>query len=731
MSGCCLTLFGIEAAVCTVINLNELAVSIDNDCRTVAVGSEVAGVVLVEDPHCLACSVSSGDLGVVCPLTVNSLKLLAVYGNKLGVFVTCTLCCTSLLGASAVGTLAAVLTNALALVDLYGSAYALLCTYSLGALCIKALATGLTDALALVSVTLALVSANCILTIGGALAALGTYVLANVRSLGEGDTGDTHLSTYGTVVKEELTGKVARSSVRSNDPILAFLTGSECLLEVVSSSTLGRISDCIVLCIIVLTVSTVVNTNDLTVLVKDERLTPTVRPVECTLVCRGVNYEEIATKNGEILVDSDLLGKKVIVLIAYSNAYEIANNLNNSLYGGNVSTVGSGKSYGVRACNVYVEAAVVCNGDLNSGIVGRIEGAVIIGNGKAAEDSNGKIELSIGKVSKNLVVVTGDHGSLVNVRSENLLIVSPKKANNVAVLIDYVIVHEATAVGVNGSAAVTVLNYDRISACGNGKVLRKCRCNGNGLTVDLDRGNGACGSVGVICVNELGVSAVAALDYEAVSVDNCCNAVSAGDRNGNGSAGCIVEYTADSYVGGVVAVKSYEFLILEGKEIALPLGLAESVRLNLEGKSGESLVDLYGTGSSCGLAILVNRLVGDGVLALNLCIESVVVLDDKLGSVIALICNGNTEHKVDVVACIDLKSRGENADYRCCLNNCGGMSLTLVLTSIFCASRISALATGFTNALAFVLFNRGSEEKIAGCKGEQKNHYNCNYCQNS
>ena len=88
MSGCCLTLFGIEAAVCTVINLNELAVSIDNDCRTVAVGSEVAGVVLVEEPHCLACSVSSGDLGVVCPLAVNSLELLAVDGNELGVFVT-------------------------------------------------------------------------------------------------------------------------------------------------------------------------------------------------------------------------------------------------------------------------------------------------------------------------------------------------------------------------------------------------------------------------------------------------------------------------------------------------------------------------------------------------------------------------------------------------------------------------------------------------------------------
>jgi hypothetical protein len=59
------------------------------------------------------------------------------------------------------------------------------------------------------------------------------------------------------------------------------------------------------------------------------------------------------------------------------------------------------------------------------------------------------------------------------------------------------------------------------------------------------------------------------------------------------------------------------------------------------------------------------------------------------------------------------------------------VSLTLVLASIFCASCIGALATGFTNALAFVLFNRGSEEEIAGCKGKEKNHYNCDYCQNS
>ena len=366
------------------------------------------------------------------------------------------------------------LTNALALVNLYGSAYALLCTYSLGAFCIKALATGLTDALALVSVSFALICANLVCTIGGAFTALGTYVLTHVRSLGEGDTGDAHLSAYGTVGKEECTGKVA-VAVRSNDEVLAFLTGSKCLLEIISCSTLGCIGDCIVFCIVVLAVSTVVNTNDLTVLVKDERLTPTVSPVERTLVCGGVNYEEIAAKNSEILVDSDLFGKKVVSLIINSNAYKVVNNVNNSLYGGSVSTVGSGKSYGVRACNVYVEAAVVSNGDLNSDIVGRIEGAVIIGNSETCEDSSSEIELGVGKVSKNLVVVTGDYGSLVDVRSKNLLIVSPKKANNVAVLIDYVIVHEATAVIVNTGAAVIALNYDCIAACGNGKVLCESR----------------------------------------------------------------------------------------------------------------------------------------------------------------------------------------------------------------------------------------------------------------
>ena len=472
------------ATVSTVVYSDNSAVLIKNNCYAVGVGRELTDIILGEYPNALICCGSGGDGLVDSPRAYYCLILLGADGNEHGSCVTCALLGACCLEALCIGTLAAVLANALTLV-----ASALLSANSLGASYILALATGRTNALTLVSVALALLCANLVSALRGTLAALRTYVLAHMRSIGEGDTGDAQLSTYGTVGKEERTGKVASSSVRSNDHILACLKGSECLLEVVSSSTLGRINDaCLVVCIIVLTVSTVVNTNDLTVLVKDERLTPTVRPVESAVVVGCIYYEEVTAKNGEILVDRDLLGKKVIVLIAYGNAYEIVNNLNNSVYGYGVNAVGSGKSYGVRAYSIYVEAAVVCNGDLNGGIVGRIEGAVIIGNGKTAEDSCSKIELSIGKVSKNLVVVTGDHGSLVNVRSENLLGVSPKKTNNVAVLIDYVVVHEATAVVVNGSAAVTVLNYDCIAACGNGKVLRKCRCNGNSLTVNLNRG---------------------------------------------------------------------------------------------------------------------------------------------------------------------------------------------------------------------------------------------------
>ena len=688
MSRCCLTFCGPEAAVCTVINLDECSVLVNNDSCAITVGLKSACVVLIKDPHCLGSCCCCGNFSVICPLAINRLKGLTVNGNELGVFMTCALVSANRMCAFCVCALIAMLANVLA--AMFGFAYALLCTNFFCAFCICALAAYFANVLALMS-----------------------------GSFGEFNAGDRHLRTDCTVAQEERTGKVAGSAVGSYDEVFAILKGCKCLLEVFACSTLGCVHNAaLVFCIVVLAVCTVVDANDLAVLIEDECFTPTVCPVERALVCGGVKNEEVRTENGKILVNRDLIGKQRVSVFTNQNLYKVVNNVNNASNSGGVCAVGCGKGNGVRTNGVDIKATVVIYGNLNNGfifkiklnVVGRIERAVIVDNGKTAEDCSSKIEFAIGQVSKNLVVVTGDYGCLVNVRSENLCGVCPKETNNVAVLVNYVVVHKAAAVGVNGGTAVAVLNNDCIAACRNGKVLCKCTCNGNSFTVDLKGGYRACGSIGVCLVNELGVCAVTAFKYKAVCINNSCYTVAACNIDNDSRLAIIVEYTADCYVGYVVAGKGYEFLILKGKKIALPLGFTKSVGSYLESESGECLQNGYLTGSDSSFAILVNCFVGDGVGSLNLCIKAVVVFNNEIGSFITFVGNGNTEHQFDIIACVDLERFGNYAD--------NGSGFCVCRRSSFCVCGGCGLCVGI-NLL----------ENPTCRKGEYKHHNSSDNCQ--
>ena len=594
---------------------------------------------------------------------------------------TCALSFASRVCAICIGALAAVFTNVFA--SMLGFACTLVGASCLGAFCVCTLTASFANMLASMS-----------------------------GSLGESDAGDSHLSTDCTVAEEERAGKVACSSVRRYDHVFAFLTRCKCLLEVLSSGALSCVYNaCLVICIIVLAVCTVVDANDLAVLIENECFTPTVAPVESAFVCGSVKNEEVRTENSEVLVNCDLVGEEIVGVVADGNLYKIVNNFNHAGNGSGESAVGCGESNGVGTCSVNVKAAVVSNGNFNCGIVGRIEGAVIIENGKTTDNCGQKIEISIGQVSENLVVVTGDYGSLVYVRSNNLLVICPKETNNVTVLVNYVVVHKATTVGVNGGAAVAVLNNDCIAACRNGEVLCKCACNGNGFAVDLNRGYGACGSVGVCLVNKLGVSTVTAFEYKAVSIDNCCYAVAAGNANSDCSIACVVEYAADCCFCSVVAVKGYEFLVLEGKEIALPLVFAKSVSSYLKSESGESLDNGYRTGCGCSFAVCGNCSVGDGVGTFNICIKAVVVFDEESSFTV----NGYAKHEVDFIACMNLNSLrnyidGESSFFGGGFFVCGGSG------SLVC------------RGCGFIVF--AEVDEITGCKGKYKYHCKCDYCQN-
>ena len=639
--------------------------------------------------------------------------------------VTLALGLASCLCALCIGTSAAVLTLGFALV-----ASTLLCANCLFASCICALAAIRTNALTLVSVTLALLCALGLIALGCALTALSAYVSTRVRCLGEGDAGNGHLRTDCTVGKEESTGKVA-VAVRSNNKVFACLTGVECLCKVSACGALGCINDtCLVLYIIVLAVRTVVNTNYLTVLVKDECFTPTVCPVKSTLVCRSVNYEEIGTENAEILVDRDLLGKSGVSVVAYHYLNEIVNNVNNSGNGCCVCSVGSLKSYGVGACCVNVEVTVIYNLDLNGCIVGGFECTVIVCYCKTLKNCSSEIELGVCKVCKNLIVMTGDYGSLVNVGSDNLSGISPKETYNVAYHIDYVVVHKATTVVVNGSAAIAVLNNDCITACGNSEILCERAGNRNCFAVDFNSCNCACCTVGISSVNELCVCAVTALNNYAVCVNNSCNTVLSCNSKSDLTLCGVEEHAADCCVGYVIACKNNVLIVLEVKKVAFPLGLTKSVSSNLESKSRKCLNNCDGTGSGCFLTELVNCLVGDGVNALDTCVEVIVIIDYNSNVCVALVGNANTKEKIDLVTCVNFDLCLNNVDNRSSLYS---VALTLVSTSGFSALCVCTFSAGLANALASVLCGgiQDTVDKLTGRKSECQYQNDSEYCQNS
>ena len=160
-----------------------------------------------------------------------------------------------------------------------------------------------------------------------------------------------------------------------------------------------------------------------------------------------------------------------------------------------------------------------------------------------------------------------------------------------------------------------------------------------------------------------------------------------------------MEYAAYSVVVCLVAVKLNILCVLKVKESSLPLVLAKAILLSLKSKSGESLVNGYLTGSSYLYAELVHCKVGDGVYTLNVSVEAVVVINDNSSVLIALVRNCYAEHKVDILACVDLNLSGIYS------NNGGGCyNVTLALFSAngLGAVSISTLATLFTNALALV-----------------------------
>ena len=248
----------------TVVNTNNLTVLVNDECLSPTVIPGKLGILSLE-----GIGINNEVVGTESRLSLvdsdsTAKNLDGLFANNYGYAVT--LCCANLV------------------ITLGGA----LCTY-------------FTNVLTVVNVALALVSASCICAICiEAETALYTNALTLVS---EGNAGDSHLSADGTVVKEEGTGYVA-VTVRSNDKVLALLKGIVSLGKVACCSTLGCIGNTAgIIKVIILTVCTVVDTNDLTVLVENECLTPAVAPAKLAGILGSIDYEYQLLKSVDILVD--------------------------------------------------------------------------------------------------------------------------------------------------------------------------------------------------------------------------------------------------------------------------------------------------------------------------------------------------------------------------------------------------------------------------------------------
>ena len=674
-------------AVCTIINLSKSTVLVKNDCRTVTVSLKSTCVVLVKDNHGIVLCLRLGSisyLGIVKPLAVNCLELLAVDSDKLRLLVTLALRSTYFLCASSVGTLSAVLTNVLTCVCGNVVALTLGSANFLGTGSVGTLTTVVTYGLTLVAGALGYASSLSAISIETA-AALSTLRLA-LMSL-EGDAGKSYLCANSTVGVKEGSGNVA-VAVRSYKNILTGLARFKCLLEVTGCGTSTVLNTAGVSCIKVLSRCTVIDTNDLTILVDNYSYAVAIGPVKSTCIIRCVDDEEILTKNSKILIYCNKIFKSGIRIIVNLNLNRRGSNLNNTSYGSGVGSICCFKSNVILTLLFDVEAAVILYNNSYSNIIRGIKSTVIVGSSYASNNLGVKSELGISSINDG--IVTGKYGSLIYVRSDNLSGINPNKTNNIAVCTDNVPVHETTTVSINARTCISGLNNDCVAACRNNHIL--CEL------VNIN----PCGraSTGrITLVHEKTISSVTTLDYNSVSSDDSCNAVTAADIKSDLGRSIVVEYATYSVVVCLAIVELNILCVLEVKKVAGPLLLTENVLLNLKAKSGESLVNNYGTGSSYLYAELVHCKVGDGVYTLNVSVEAVVVINDNSSVLITLVRNCYAEHKVDILACVDLNLSGIYSNNR---GGCYNVTLALGCASGLGAVSISTLATLFTNALALV-----------------------------
>ena len=603
-----------ELSAGAVIDTDDLAVLVDHDGNTVAIGkANLTGVVGGVDDECIVAN--SGQL------LINS----------------------NLLGSNVHGVVTDVDGQIIGVnrrSNIVGVSFA--ATGALAFHKIVAASAGI-----VVGIFSAAVAANAINIAVAVLAGILTF---RCRLKSQAQTGNG--SADGSVGQQELTGtafSVVSSGVRRNDGQFAILQGVDCLVQVGLGVALGRVNNTAgVLGIVVLAVGAVIDTDDLAVLVDNDSNAIAVSR-QTAIVLGSVDQEHIVADTGQILILRNKVQTDIHLVLADlqgADAFGLDLDLTSEL-GGQLA-VGNAELHGVNASLIDIKVTVADDLDVFQGdIVLQSEGAVVILGNDAGQNSGLQHEGVITQLNQHLVVA-GNGGLLVDVGSQSLVGVDPVQTNHIANLVDDVVVHEATAVSVGGGAGIAGLHDDGIAASGDLQLLGKSGGNGHALTVDGDGGSGRAGTGGVLSVDQLAVGAVTAFDHNAVLVQNSGAAVGAGNGQNDFLIGGVVEHATLLGQLGILSQLHIQ-LVSKVQQNALPLVLAQVVVANFQSDVGQSFQHGNGTGAG-DLLVTQGCLVGDLIGAGGLVVEVVVIQNDDASALIG----NDTEHQVDLFACVDL-----------------------------------------------------------------------------
>ena len=245
------------------------------------------------------------------------------------------------------------------------------------------------------------------------------------------NTGECNVRTDNLGIAEEFARAalgVVCGRVGRDDYDFAVLAACHCFVDVACRRALGCVLNtaCVVF-VIVLAVCTVIDTNQLAVLVYHKRNTVTVVVADFFVECSRVHDKRILAYCRQIQVDCNVVVQHKIFLFADRNFAETVRlHFNFACKFRGVSAVGHAEFYSVGTFLVDVETAVVYDSyRFDVYVVGYVKRTFVVACRDTLDDFRFQVKTFLTKLNKQLGVAAY-HGCLIDIRRDYFVVVNPQ-----------------------------------------------------------------------------------------------------------------------------------------------------------------------------------------------------------------------------------------------------------------------------------------------------------------